>query len=263
MIFCAVITPSSFVFIVQHGNDVLGVIFQLFDTVGGLLIGVDVWKRRSGNAFQRSGAVRCDKVFEVDSPAEHVAFIDHEKGRDVVVFARLTYQCIHSLLYRHILADDYAVGSHAAAYLVVIERGDEPKLGAYGRLYRFEDKAASVFIRFREYIHGGIGIELGYQLCRLVNIHLAEVLARLFFLEVLEYLCEHFKAAHAVKFLSVLNGKRADHLGNIAAVVIVEPVHHSLRRIVSTDDSRYLIERGDVFEFSILHWFVLRFILLT
>ena len=136
------------------------------------------------DAFQRSGAVRCDKVFEVDSPAEHVAFIDHEKGRDVVVFARLTYQCIHSLLYRHILADDHAVGSHAAAYLAVVKRRDEPKLGAYD-------------------------------------------------------------------------------FGNIAAVLIVEPVHHSLRRIVSTDDSRYLIERGDVFEFSILHWFVLRFILLT
>ena len=124
---------------------------------------------------------------------------------------------------------------HSAANLIFIKRCNQLDLVPVLLRKRFDHQGTLFLADTFEYFHSGIRIELGNDDSGSSDIHFIQIAACFHIIEILKNIRKHICTADSIEFLSLLHRKRPEHIGNIIAVVIIEPVHDRLRSIAAPD----------------------------
>ena len=199
------ILPKA-VAVVKHGNARLGIVLQLFDTVVDRFVSVNIRERGDDKIVEPHGLFCGDKVAQLHSAVELVVLVHNEDRCYIIVFLSLTDKLVHRLRNGQVFADDYAVGGHFAAYLVLVEGSQQSDVALYLGRKLVDDERALFLADLMQDIGGCVSLELFGDSGSFFDVELVEIQSRFLFLEMLESLGKQRRRANPIQLFAL--GKR-------------------------------------------------------
>ena len=244
--------------VVKHGDTVLGIILQSFDTVVDIFGAVNIREGRADKIFQRLPLPCGDKVFKIHCTEKLPAFVRNEKCGDIVIILRLCDKRWHGGFYGHGIFQLDKIIAELAAYLVLVKGSDKLNL-SFGLIVQQINELISLFLwHFTEDSRTGITVQLGKHGNCFLHIHLVKEKCGAVLGHILEYFRQHGNIKHPQQPFSFSGSYLGHYLCNILAVVIPQLFLHCFRRKIALDYAGYFFFIiGDMnFSRSIFHCLV-------
>ena len=224
---------------VEHGDGVLGIGADALDAVLDQLVRVDIGVGRHENVVECGGFARDDQLLEVDRADEHAVCIDGVERGDVVGVGGLTDQLLHRLTHGHVGADADKVGGHAAADLVLVERAQKRQVAPHIVLHEVDERAALRAFEPLEVVRRGRRIEQRQDLELFADAQLLEIGGHIV-LGVFEHAGQRRRVEQGIEPAALVPAQQLERLGDVALVVILEPVSQLPGRKVAAQQRRDL-----------------------
>ena len=149
------------VFLVQHGDGVLGIVLDARQRVFNALVRVNVGVGGRDQLCERIALARDDEVFEIDRAVESVVGIHNIDRGDVVVLGGLLDELVHCGLDAQPLGDDDAVRRHNAADLVLAVDPEPGNLAALRLVHELDERVFLAALERFEIVYRGVGVHAG------------------------------------------------------------------------------------------------------
>ena len=249
------------VFLVQHGDGVLGIVLDARQRVYNALVRVNVGVGGRDQLRERVALARDDEVFEIDRAVESVVGIHNIDRGDVVVLGGLLDELVHCGFDAQPLGDDDAVRRHNAADLVLAVDPEPRDLAALRLVHELDERVFLTAFECFEVVHRSVGVHAREHVHPPPEAQFIEI--RRHRLGVFEHGRELRGVKRVVDPLPLGGGERFERGGDVVFVIVEQLLAERLRREIAADELRQLpvvIRVAELHEFGfVFHVSALRF----
>ena len=217
------------VVVVQHGNGVLGIVLQIFDTVIDLLLRIYIRIGSHDQLLQGMILPGNDQIFQINGTVKLLSLCHHKQRGNIVILGRLSDEAAHSLLDGEIFPDDDTVGRHTAADLILIKRRDHLNVMPHVIVHQLDQQLASAFVDLLQHIHQEIRLHPGQDRRRFLDVHLLQILCRTRFICVFKNIRQHVQIHDPVQLAPLRHGQIRQHVRQVVFVEIFQTARHGRR----------------------------------
>lgn len=245
------------VFVVQHGDGILGIVLNAWQRVLNALVRIDIRVRCGDEIAERVALAGDDEVLEINGTVKGVVGVNDIERGDVVMVGSLRDELVHRRLDAQPLGDDDAVRRHDAAELVLVVDPEPGNLAPFFLVHQLDERVLLAGVERFEIVHRRVGVHAREHVHPLAETQLVEI--RRHRLGVFQNGGKLRDAERVVNAPPLGGRERFQHGGNVVFVVIEQLLAERLRRESAADQLRQLAVIVRVAERRAVH-FVFHFL---